>query len=152
MEDRRTTPPRLRPLALLLLAGTLLYLLAGYRYALAELGYANAPAAFGPSNVFWAAQFHMFNEPRPTMNLVQATVTTNTGVQPVDLPALYPTLREEGPSYARSRFLKDSGRLALMGQDLCRRVGGRSVHLWLEQHPKLGGSVQTVELGTWNCP
>ena len=154
MEDRQTTPPRWRLPALILLAATLLYLMGGYRMALTELGYANRPGAFSERVIpwFWAAQFHMFNEPRPTVSVVHATVTQEGGAVTVDLPALYPTLREEGPSYARSRFLRDPQRLALMGQDLCRKVGGRSVHLWLEKRAKIA-SVQpeTVELGNWPC-
>lgn len=150
--DSRSTPPRWRIPALLLLAGTVLYLMAGYRMALAELGYAQAPASLGASGWFWAGQFHMFNEPRPTVAVVQATVTTPQGVTPVNLQSLYPTLREEGPSYARSRFLRDAPRLALMGQDICRRMGGSSVHLWLEKRAKLGDArPETVELGTWSC-
>lgn len=132
----------------------LLYLLAGYRVALSDLGYANRPAAIGSQagRWFWAAQFHMFNEPRPTVNRVQATISTATGLQSVDLPVLYPTLREEGPSYARSRFLADPHRLELMGQDICRRVGGQSVHLWVERWPKQAGlPVSKEELGSWAC-
>ena len=47
----------------LFLALVSLYLLGGYRAALADLGYARAPT-YGRS-WFWGAQFHMFNEPRP---------------------------------------------------------------------------------------
>ena len=154
MEDRRSTPPHLRIPALLLLAFTILYLLGGYRMALSEMSYASRPAALRPQVQpwFWAAQFHMFNEPRPNVTVVQATVLTDQGEVSVDLPSLYPTLREEGPSYARSRFMKDSERVALMGQDICRKTGGRKVRIWLENHSKLSGvQTETVELGRWNC-
>jgi hypothetical protein len=152
--ENRTTPPRARVPALIFLALVLVYLLAGYRVALADLGYANRPAAFGQRAApwFWAAQFHMFNEPRPTVSIVQATVQTQQGVVPVDLPKLYPTLREEGPSYARNRFYQDAARVALLGQDICRRVGGSSVRIWLERQAKQTGvTLEQQELGNWPC-
>lgn len=139
-----------------------LYLLLGYRASLAELGYADRPAALAwvPSVLWWPAQFHMFQEPRPQNTLVRAAAVFPHETTEVDLPALYPALREEGPSYARARFYSDVPRIARLAGDLCRRVPGepRSVRIWIERWPKVPGEPGTrpaapasAELGAWAC-
>lgn len=149
--DRRTLPPAARPWAIGFLVATALYLLVGLRVALGDLGYAPPLLPPRPDEWFWAAQFHMFNEPRPVANVVTGTIDTPTGPVALDLPALYPTLREEGPSYARSRFLSDPRRLAALAADVCSRQAGTRVRLTLTKVPKLGGDPQTVALGEWPC-
>lgn len=153
-EDRHSLAPWQRIPTLLFLAASLAYLLVGYRVALTDMGYAQASAAIGSrlQPWFWAAQFHMFNEPRPYVSLIQASLKTDHGQVSVDLPALYPTLREEGPSYARSRFYSNHERVGLMAQDICRRLGGQEVQIWLEQQSKLKTTPPVkTSLGSWPC-
>jgi hypothetical protein len=134
------------------LVATALYLLGGYRMSLAELGYEPAPALVSVRPWFWAAQFHMFNEPRPTVARLGAEMERGAGWEAVDLEVYYPTLRQEGPGYARRRFTSDPGRVALLAADLCRQAGGEAVHLWVERVPKVGGAPSVrEELGRYSC-
>lgn len=149
---RRNPPGWAQGAAVAFLAATALYLLGGYRMSLAELGYAPAPAVGAVQPWFWAAQFHMFNEPRPTVAKVGAEMEAGGRSAPVDLEALYPTLREEGPGYARRRFTSDPQRVARLAADLCRHGGGESVHLWVDRVPKLAGAPPVrEELGRFAC-
>lgn len=65
--DARTTPPRLRLPALVLLVALGAWLGVCYRFALANLGVAEAPAALAAwGDLFWLGRWRMFTDARPT--------------------------------------------------------------------------------------
>ncbi len=156
--DARTTPTHLRLPALALLALVAGYLAFGFRMAQSELGYAPRPSVLPPAAQAWswAGQFHMFNEPRPWITQVDMFARSGDREEPVDLEALYPTLRQEGPSYARGRFLRDTSRQARLAEDVCRRLGLKSpatLRATVTRTPKEGDApAQKEPLGTWGCP
>lgn len=156
--DARTTPSHLRLPTLALLTLVVGYLMFGFRMAQSELRYAPRPRFLPPSAQAWswAGQFHMFNEPRPWVTRLEVVALDGAKEVPVDLEAMYPTLRQEGPSYARGRFLRDPSRQARLAADICGRLGLRApttLRATVTRVPKEGDApAQQEPLGTWGCP
>lgn len=156
--DARTTPSHLQRPALALMALVLGYLGFGFRMAQSELRYAPRPGFVSPAAQAWswAGQFHMFNEPRPWITRVAVVAVTGAKEVPVDLEELYPTLRQEGPSYARGRFLRDPPRQARLAADICGRLGlhaSTTLRATVTRTSKEGDApAQQEPLGTWGCP
>jgi hypothetical protein len=156
--DARTTPSHLRLPALALMGLVAGYLSFGFRMAQSELGYAPRPAGLPPAAQAWswAGQFHMFNEPRPWITRVEIVAVAGAREVQLDLEGLYPTLRQEGPSYARGRFLRDPKRQARLAADICGRLGLRApttLRARVTRTPKEGDAPAEQEpLGSWRCP
>lgn len=131
------------------------YLLLGAAASRVELGHAAPFLPPGLQAWTWLGQFHMFNEPRPFVATLEAWAEDGDSPRALDVAALYPALRTEGPGYLRARFVGDPARVARLAADLCVRTRPRpdAVRLRLVRRAKDAGAPVPgdVELGRHPC-
>ncbi len=109
--DAKTTPVRLRPLALAALIGLSIYHLGCFHYALTDKG--------PPS--FWWGTWQMFTTFDDTTELVQGERYFEGAWHPFDPQTLFPYEWESGPRYARGGFYDSGGRMKVLAESTCRR-------------------------------
>lgn len=143
--DARTTPPRLRVPALVSLVALGVWFGVCYRFALANLGVAEPPAALAAwGDVFWLGRWRMFTDARPEHSDLLAEARVGGAWAPVDLGALYPSRRDEGPGYLREDFLEHPRRVAALAEATCARVPGapERIRFTSVRWPKTLGQVE----------
>jgi hypothetical protein len=146
----------LRWLSLVALA---LYFLVAYRVALASLGVAEKPAgAPRLASLTWLGRWRMFTELRDQHVILTAEALAGAGWTPIDLAAMFPSHRDEGPGYDRDDFYDDPRRREQLARALCARVAAPAVRLSVRRFPKTLGQREqpeqgatTAALGTWPC-
>jgi hypothetical protein len=142
--DARTTPPRLRMPALVLLLALVAWFGVCYRFALVSLGVAEAPAAVAAwSDLFWLGRWRMFTDTRPEHVDLLAEARVAEAWQSIHLAAFYPSRRDEGPGYLRDDFLEHPKRLEALAAATCARIPGppERIRFTLVRWPKTLGHV-----------
>jgi hypothetical protein len=110
--DARTTPPALRGVVLLFLAGAFVYFGACYRYAHET----TFPAWVYPG------QWQMFTSKETWHHDVIASAELDGVAVKVDLEALIPSTWDSGPRYARGPFRNNPSRMRVLAYSICARM------------------------------
>jgi hypothetical protein len=118
--DRRTTPRWLQPLALLFLLAVALYFVTANRWAL-ENGGAPRWIARNPAYT-WFGGWKMFTELDKSAARLDAEIEVAGSWQPIDLEAIFPTMWESGPRYARSWFRNSPAAMRVLAHSTCVRT------------------------------
>ena len=136
--DARTTPRWLQPLALLVLAGLVVYFLTANRWALDSR---DAPSWIRRNPAYtWFGGWKMFTELDTSAARMDAEIQVGGEWKPIDLEALFPTRWESGPRYARTWFRNSANAMKVLAHATCERAGQPdrvrfTVTTW---HKKLG--------------
>jgi hypothetical protein len=122
VDATRTTPRSLQPLALLFLLGLSAYFVTANRWALDSKG---APAFIARNPAYtWFGGWKMFTELDHDAVRMDAEVEVDGRWTPIDLEALFPTMWESGPRYARTWFRKSPTAMRVLAHATCGRAGG----------------------------
>lgn len=121
--DSRTTPPRFRAGALLVVTFLLGLDLVGLHMAMVQLKWTK-PFSFLQvvPELAYFGKWRMFTDTRPTHLVVGAEGWTGTDWTPIDLPTLYPCRWIEGPGYERGGFRRDPERMEAFARHICQRT------------------------------
>ncbi len=150
--DSRTTPGWLRVPALVGLGAVGIWFGVCYRFALANLGVAEPPAALAAhGDLFWLGRWRMFTDQRPMHTDLTVEALGGGSWAWVDLEALYPSDWSEGPGYLRDDLLENPQRLKRLAQDACRRVAGVPERLRFTKvtWPKTLGQMEQPRVGAF---
>ena len=119
-----------------------------YRVALANLGVAERPtAAPRVASLTWLGRFRMFTELRDQHVVFEAEARGAGGWSPIDLAAIFPSHRDEGPGYQRDDLYRDPRRLDALGRALCDRLDTPAVRFSVRRWPKTLGRVEQPQSG-----
>jgi hypothetical protein len=128
----------LRWLALAALAA---YFVVAYRVALSDLGVAEPPAAArAAKSLTWLGRWRMVTELRDHHVILEAEAQRAGQWAPVDLSAVFPSQRDEGPGHQRDDLYRSPRRLDRLGAALCHRSGADAVRFAVHRFPKTLGS------------
>ena len=119
--DTRTTPRSLQPLAVLAIAGLVVYFLTANRWALDNR---DAPSWIRRNPAYtWFGGWKMFTELDTDASRVDAEIQVAGEWKPIDLEALFPTRWESGPRYARTWFRNSTNAMKVLAHATCERAG-----------------------------
>jgi hypothetical protein len=159
LTDRRTTPRWLQLPALLFLVLLVAYFGTANRWALDTKG---APKWIIQNPAYtWFGGWKMFTDYDPDAARVDAEVMTGGVWQPIDLEALFPTIWESGPRYARTWFRKSPSAMRVLAQSTCGRAASLhpervrfTVTIWRKRLGELAKptkDAKTSEILDWDC-
>lgn len=125
----------------LTLAALAAYFVIAYRVALSDLGVAEPPATMRAAKTLtWLGRWRMFTELRDHHVILEAEALQAGRWAPVDLSAIFPSQRDEGPGHQRDDLYRSPRRLDQLGAALCLRSGAEAVRFAVHRYPKTLGS------------